>query len=100
MTEEPHPITVCCYNTPEGCTSTVTFMGIKPVRKICPICQESGIPSERHQSGFSFCRAMRKVKAGTISGYGLGGMVCYEVTCWPKSPMGMGGRVMPIKAGG
>jgi hypothetical protein len=90
---EPHYMTVYCYNSSEGCTNTVTFFGIRKVRKICPTCQESGIPSERPQAGFNFGKAMRKVKLEAMAGLDLGGAICCAVTVWPKTIFG--GRVAP-----
>ena len=95
---EPRFMSVPCYNASEGCTGTVSYMGTKTIRKICTTCQESGVPSERHQAGFNFGKAMRKVRTEAMIGLDLGGQVCYEVTCWPKTIFG--GRVMPSKPGG
>lgn len=95
---KPRVMSVPCYNASEGCTNTVSYMGTGPVRKICTVCQESGVPSERHQAGFNFEKAMRKVRVEALTGLDLGGSVCYEVTCWPKTLFG--GRVMPLKTGG
>ena len=95
---KPRFMQVPCYNEHEGCPNTVSYMGIRRVRKICPACQESGTPSERHQAGFNFGKAMRKVRVEALTGLDLGGQVCYEVTCWPKTLFG--GRVLPLKTGG
>jgi hypothetical protein len=95
---EPRIMKVPCYNASEGCTNTVSYMGTGPVRKICPICQESGVPSERPLAGFNFSKAMRKVRREALMGLDLDGQVCYAVTCWPKTFFG--GRVMPTKTRG
>ena len=95
---KPKFMQVPCYNASDGCSGTVSYMGVGKVRKICTACQESGVPSERHQAGFNFGKAMRKVKLESMAGLDLGRQVCYEVTCWPKTIFG--GRVMPIKTTG
>jgi hypothetical protein len=100
MTDHPKPrfMQVPCYNMSEGCSNTVSYMGIKPLRKICQTCKDSGTPSERYQVGFNFGKAMRKVRAEAMAGLDLGGQVCYEVTVWPKTIFG--GRVTPCRTEG
>ena len=95
---KPRFMRVPCYNADEGCDNIVSYMGVKTVRKICQTCQDSGVPSERPQAGFNFGKAMRRVRTEAMAGLDLGGQVCYEVTCWPKTLFG--GRVMPIKTMG
>jgi hypothetical protein len=73
-------------------------MAVKPLRKLCSVCLESGPPSERHQVGFNFGKAMRNVKSESIRGVDLYGAICCEVTVWPKT-LG-GGRVQPLRTEG
>lgn len=95
---KPRFMSVPCYNTSDGCTGTVSYMGVGRVRKLCQACQDSGIPSERSQAGFNFSKAIRKVKLEPMTGYDLGGEVCYEITVRLKTLFG--GRVMPYKTWG
>ena len=92
----PHQMRVCCYNVKDGCKNTVSYMGVKPVRKLCSICQESGAPSERILSGFSLEKHITKGKAPPVKGvYDYGGEPVFAVTCWPKTFSG--GRVLPYR---
>ena len=95
--EVPRKLTVSCYNAKSGCLNTIRFMGVKPVRKICPVCLESGTPSDRMNSPGDLTRTVRRLKVDP-------GRSCYDsepvyaVTCWPKTPHG--GRVMPCRREG
>ena len=99
--EEPHQITVPCLNHKDGCKFTVSFMGVKPVRKICPICQEYGVPTDRaHQPG-NVEKATRALRREPIPrGYGgcYGDEILVLITVWPKTHHG--GRVMPYHVEG
>lgn len=100
MTEyqKPRCMQASCYNATDGCSNTITYMGVGPVRKLCPVCQEAGTPSERHRTDFNLGKAIRKFKAEPLTGLDLNGAVCFEVTVWPKTVFG--GRVMPCKTEG
>jgi hypothetical protein len=82
-----------CYNAGDGCTCLVSYMAVKPLRKLCSVCLESGPPSERPQAGFNFSKMMRNVKSESIRGIDLCGAICCEVTVWPKTLTD--GRVSP-----
>jgi hypothetical protein len=93
----PHLMRVSCHNVKDGCPNTVSFMGIKPVRKICPTCMESGVPCERPLAGFNFEKATRSLRK--IPGdFSYDGDMLYAVTCWPRTFHG--GRVMSCRTEG
>mgnify|MGYP001240430906 FL=1 len=97
----PYQMVVCCYNAKDGCSHTVAFMGVKPVRKLCSVCLESGAPCERSQAGFNFEKATRSLRGKPLferGDFSYDGEMLYAVTCWPKTFHG--GRVMPCRTEG
>ena len=97
--EVPRQLTVPCLNAPDGCRHLVRFMGVKPVRKICPNCLDCGAPEERTQAGFNFETSTRKLRAVIDPVRNCyDSEPVYAVTCWPKTPHG--GRVMPCRREG
>ncbi len=102
MTDDtPRQMRVSCYNVKDGCPHTVSFMGVSPVRKICPACLESGAPSGRMSPGFNFERAVRNLRRKPLherGDFSYDGEMLYAVTCWPKTFHG--GRVMPCRTKG
>ena len=93
----PRQMRVSCYNAKDGCKNHVSYMGVSPVRKLCPTCLESGVPCERPQVGFSFDKATRSLRK-TPGDFSYDGEMLYAVTCWPKAFSG--GRVMPCRTEG
>ena len=94
--EVPHMMRVPCFNSPDGCKNSVSYMGVDAVRKICPICMESGAPSERIISGFNFGTEARRLRhegspRSKIPMDYFGGEAVYEITARPKTVNG--GRV-------
>lgn len=102
MTDCPKPKTmrVPCINAPDGCGSTVIYMGTKRVRKLCPNCLECGAPSERVTAGYNFSKEVRsrKITARIPDGfYDPAGPI---VACTVHMKTRNGGRVLPCPAGG
>ena len=92
--DTPHLMSVPCYNTKDGCTNKVQYMGAKPVPKLCIFCLETGAPSERRSLGFNFDKMRRAAQTIPEGGYhNYGGEPVYAVTAWPKTFFD--GRVRP-----
>lgn len=97
----PHQMRVPCYNQSDGCKNTVSYIGVKPVRKLCSACLESGTPSTRPQVGFNFEKATRNLRASPQwmdRALYSDGYLCYEITVQMKTFSG--GRVMPCRTEG
>ena len=97
----PRQMRVSCYNAKDGCKNHASYMGVKPVRKLCPTCLESGAPCERPQAGFNFEKATRRLRKKPLyerGDFSYDGEMLYAVTCWPKTFSG--GRVMPCRTEG
>lgn len=91
----PRTMRVPCFNALDGCKNSVSYMGVAPVRKLCPSCMDSDAPSERTvcgTSGFNFDDERRKPLARPkIPMNYSGGEAVYEITVRPKTING--GRV-------
>lgn len=97
---KPRMMRVPCLNMKDGCKATIMYMGVMPIRKLCPTCLECGMPSERVTAGYNFSKEVksRKITARVPSGfYDPAGPI---VACTVYMKTQNGGRVLPHSTGG
>lgn len=98
---EPRLMRVPCYNAPDGCTNTVSYMGVREVKKLCSSCLDSGPPIQHYRTiGVRTCdqvKNLRKKMNGWPVGLHDGPIVAITARPMSKTP---DGRVGVVRGGG
>lgn len=98
---EPRLMRVPCFNVGDGCKNTISYMGVKSLRKLCQSCLDSGPPAQHHREiGVRVCdqvKKLRKKMSSWLVGVHDGPIIAITARPMSKTP---DGRVGVLRGGG